>query len=215
MKRLASVYERRLMLFANQFYQYTTAPKYFNRLERVNFLEGLVSNAWQLTCHFNRTHIILSSQGAILCDGSIIAPRSHPIGNQESRIIYEAKQYSKVGGRPKNTITKNVLHYSEPTWADPNVYTRVVSGVKPNNEAIVTGSVSSYYNSFSHLQTIRNACAHLNINNLNDVRALSPLYVASYISHPTGSLLWTERASGDPVFIKILGDLIEYSKLVT
>ena len=56
-------------------------------------------------------------------------------------------------------------------------------------------------NAPNHLQTVRNACFHINSETMSDVSRLVTFYIGRGLSHPTDIMWWLEPSSrADAIF---------------
>ncbi len=106
--------------------------------------------------------------------------------------------------RPKAAQRHNVTpvgalpgKHREPTWGDTNKLTLILSALQISNSANLHAGLCSPIIASKHLQTIRNACAHLNDDRLRDVKGLRVFYSKSPFIHPSDAILWVDAATGD------------------
>ncbi|MBV1929104.1 MAG: hypothetical protein KUG81_06285 [Gammaproteobacteria bacterium] len=114
-----------------------------------------------------------------------MVPRS--TNNDRKRVAYEAKQAS----RGQSAKPGKVIQYlrQEPTWGNPDVLLTAIPVLSPaNSDDLMSGFGLPVY-APKHIQTVRNACAHLNAETMADVRSLLVFYRGSGLSHPLDILL--------------------------
>lgn len=137
-----------------------------------NLTEVLISDIWQSWNHFCRELFLISCRGCKARDGSTI------IAIQEQltwkRLCYLAK--STISNKnPTATGHASFFMRSEPTWGDLSVFVKILNGVKPNNFNHLMSTYGSF-NRLKHMQNVRNACAHKNVETINELKNLSTHY---------------------------------------
>lgn len=166
-------------------------------------LEGALSDAWQGYCEFVRSACINSAIGCTTSTGIATAPSiSPPTWQRASHIAIRG-----AAKRPPHPTDVNQTRRSEPTWGDATKIIDIVGALAPANASILVSYLGGSLYGPPHCQLVRNACAHKNDQNLQAVRALAVLYLASPITAPTDSLFWRDTASGKPAFISWLDDM--------
>lgn len=157
----------------------------------------LLSDIWQNWCSFCRSIIMKSCMGATTRSGLTIPPRTGV--NSGQRISYETKQ-AIHGKAIQPTRTINFMRH-EPTWGNQSALLKAIPILAPNNAgALMTGFGLSLY-APEHLQTVRNACFHINAESMSKVKRLVPFYVGKGLAHPTDLMWWLEPTSkADAIF---------------
>ena len=152
---------------------------------KINYLtEALLLDVWHCWNDFNRTLINYSCVGDIARDGSIVQGRAGD--NTWQRVGYEARILSKNGIPQAHRTISFIRH--EPTWGDIEKLVLIVRGLGISNE----NSLLAAYGSFTtpkHMQITRNACAHINRETIDNVKAIVSAYSFSRINRPS-DLLW-------------------------
>lgn len=154
--------------------------------------EVLISDVWQSWCHFTRKLLMSSCRGAVARDGSIISVRAGD--NSWQRIGYEAKQASNGHNATPNGHL-NFFIRKEPTWGDLDSTIKIINGLRPSNQ----GQLLNAYGSFSQIkdiQTVRNACAHKNIETLTSLNPLLSRYTLGKINNAP-QLAWATVNGGN------------------
>lgn len=147
--------------------------------------EALISDLWQSWEHFCRWLILHSCRGALSRNGKNISPR--PADNSWPAIGYVAKHAALGHGRKKAGF---IAHYrQEPTWGNRDKLIDIVQALRPANENQLITAMGLPLQGPTHLHRIRNACAHKNVESIQDVRALLPYYSLSHINTPS-ELAW-------------------------
>jgi hypothetical protein len=146
---------------------------------------NLISELWQAWCRLCRGVILFSCAGSVRRNGTVLLPR--PTDNRWQRIAYEVNEYGH-GRIPTRTRICRYLS-EEPTWGDTNLLVRSIPHLGISNSAQLITAFGISAQSPSHLQIVRNACYHLNIETMNRVRSLLPFYVGTVRQHPS-ELIW-------------------------
>lgn len=159
---------------------------------RLRYLtEGIISDLWQSWCTFCRNVILFSCEGTVTRNGSTVISREG--SNSWQRIGYEAA----CAARGANVHPTRHLSYRrhEPTWGDQNKIIDIVMRVGPtNSNALLTAFGLPVYGP-RHLQIVRNACSHKNIESIKDVRNLSINYFAAPLHSPSDLAWFIDRNS--------------------
>jgi len=168
--------------------------------------ETLISDIWQSWCNFSRTLYLSSCRGTIARNGNEISPISDDLSWK--RLAYIAKRKLQ-----NNSITanghQNFALRLEPTWGDLDVFVKVVIAVQPSNVQNLISAYGSFSN-IKHLQKVRNACAHKNIETLTELNSLNHLYGFSRLNMAT-EFVWTIHSQSKTIAIELW--LYEISKI--
>lgn len=194
---------RRLARLERHFFFYYSDPN-LRRYERWYRLEGLLSQTWQAWCQFCRAVFIESCIGTNAAGGRLI-PRAQASWTSELRVSYEALCATR-GNAPKVGQTLNSLR-QELTWGDVTKLVNVIVAMAPNNSAELLAGFGAGLAGPQHLRIVRNASAHINAENIADVRRLMSFYFGASFQHPTDLSTWTEINSKSPAFITWLADM--------
>lgn len=158
---------------------------------------SLLSDVWQNWCLFCRTIIMKSCMGATTRSETTIPPRTG--FNSWQRISYEAKQ-AIHGNTVHHSRTVNFMRH-EPTWGDQSALLRAIPTLAPHNAGSLMTGFGLSLNAPKHLQTVRNACFHVNSETMSEVRRLMAFYVGRGLAHPTDIMWWLEPSSkADAIF---------------
>jgi hypothetical protein len=130
--------------------------------------EGMLSDLWQLWCWFCRHALLLSCGGTIARSGAPVIARVR--GNSWQRIGYEAICGSR-GQRPK-PIKRVNYRLDEPTWGNQDKIIDIVICLNPSNKNTLLSAFGLPLLGPKHLQIVRNACAHKDIETMKQVRDL-------------------------------------------
>ncbi len=153
---------------------------------RITYLtESLITNFWQSWCSFCRHIIILSCRGTFSRHNDSIASRQ--ADNSCQRLGYEALCAIRRQ-TPKASKTIRFLR-QEPTWGDQDKIIDIIGCLNPGNSDTLRSAFGLPLAGPKHLQIVRNACAHKNVETLNQVRSLSSHYANPKIKSPT-DLAW-------------------------
>ena len=83
----------------------------------------------------------------------------------------------------------------------------VIRALAPQNEAQLVSAFVGVTRGPLHMQTVRNAAAHLNGQTFAEVLALRPYYISNPIRHPVEAAYWSDVASGGYALISWLEEL--------
>lgn len=185
----------------NAYIESVLLVRHEDRHVRRHKLEGALSDAWQGYCDFARSVCINSAIGCITASGTTTAPSITPTTWQRASFIVSARKKSA------NLSGLNQTKRHEPTWGDVKKIIEIVEALSPSNAPTLMRYFGGSLYGPPHCQLVRNACAHKNDQNLQEVRSLSVLYQARPIAAPTEALIWTDTATGKPAFISWLDDM--------
>lgn len=158
---------------------------------------SLLSDIWQTWCDFCRSVILKSCIGSKTKSGISVPPR--PGLNSWGRIAYEATQAFK--GRPIRPAGTTTFRRHEPTWGDQSLLIRAIPVLSPANRNSLIAGFGLPFSAPRHIQAIRNACAHLNSESMNEIRRLMIYYNGTNLSHPIDIMWWLDPLSRtDAVF---------------
>ena len=153
---------------------------------RIAYLtESLISALWQLWCTFCRQTIFLSCSGTISRQNNVIAARHGD--NSHRRLGYEAK----CATRGQNLKPAKTIQYlrQEPTWGDQDKIIDIITILNPANSNSLLSAFGLPVAGPKHLQTVRNACAHKNVETMSQVHLLTMHYINSNLRTPS-DLAW-------------------------
>jgi hypothetical protein len=180
-----------------------TSPGQFSFLDEC-LLEGLLSRIWQAWGGFCRSCVMASCLGCVTSNGVPI-PALPGAGNEGD--VSGAAIKAKKSPTLPHWGTPNLLLRNEPTWGDLGVLTTILSRLSPANSAQLLAGFSSGYTRAKALQIIRNGAAHLNVQTMGEIIAISSAYQAFPIMHPTHALFWIDPGSSDFLVTKAIEDL--------
>lgn len=171
----------------------------------------LVSETWQAWCLFCRAVILKSCQGAVTRSGNLVNPRTTE--NSWQRIAYEIQQHAK--GLTPRARSRVRFQRHEPTWGDQNLLLRAIPGLAPHNSASLISGFGLSLNGPRHLQHVRNACAHLTPESINQVKNLTIYYRGASLSDPIDILWWIDPTTQTDAFYQWLDDMEAIAGIVT
>ena len=161
---------------------------------------SLLSDIWQNWCLFCRAIIMKSCMGAKTRSGTTIPPRAG--FNSWQRISYEALQ-AIHGNTVHPSRVVRLMRY-EPTWGDQSVLLKAIPILAPQNAGSLMTGFGLSLHAPKHIQTVRNACFHINSETMSEVRRLAAFYIGRGLSHPTDIMWWLEPSSkADAIFFWI------------
>lgn len=180
--------QRRLNWADNEFRnQHKLANKSLTNSE-VFYLNGLVDYVWQAWNRFSREYFIHCSLGCTSKNGVIIPAANNVYPLTEDRVSYLSTRFTqphKITAHGSN----NVLRL-EITWGDINKIIGLSAHCGLSNHATVTASFGGGLLGPKHMQTLRNAIAHLNKETHLSLSALSSNYKSFKARHPVTALYW-------------------------
>lgn len=131
--------------------------------------------------------------------------------NTWQRVGYEARQAARRDTiNPTLRLTSN---HQEPVWGDVGKLIDVVSAVAPRNRVALLGAFGVSLRGPKDLQIVRNTCAHLNAENMLDLRKIQIYYVVGRMQHPAEMSWQREKATGGLAFETWLDDLTTIARL--
>ena len=162
------------------------------RIDRFARNEGLISALWQAWNHFSRSAVLFSAQGTVTSTG--VRTNSRYSHLSENELLFVCR--SAANGNPVRNIRPLIGNHLEPTWGDARRINRIVSAIQPTNEAnLITGfglrAISL------DLQAVRNACAHISADRINEITRMKVRYADTQFLHPSDVLFWTEPSTGN------------------
>ena len=162
------------------------------RLDRYARQEGLISILWQIWNYFCKRVIVESSLGSITTSGSVSTSQFSHLS--EDRLLYVCRHAARNGG---NLRRIGVLRgsFEEPTWGDAVKIDRMVNYLNPSNKQNLLSGFGLRTLSMD-LQKVRNACAHISHDNIEEIKNLQLTYASRQFNHPSDALLWIEPITG-------------------
>lgn len=147
---------------------------------------NLVSDIWNCWCDFCRNVIITSCRGTLTRSGKVIAERKSD--NSWQKIGYDASQVL----RKKSIVPGKMLTFRrhEPTWGDVSSLVQIVNKISISNSPQLLSAFGMSLRGPKHIQTVRNACAYIDIESIDEVNKISIYYLGPRISHPF-ELIWS------------------------
>lgn len=203
--------ERRLQISETFFDGVRFDLKQRSALENGALLEGLVSMTWQTWCLFCRQLVMASGSGCVTGSGTVLTASVSP-PNWE-RISYIA-QCVKSNANPTAGKINTVLRH-EPTWGNTDSLIDIITVVDPPNKSQLLSAFGPVTRGPNHLQTVRNATAHLNHQTFGEVKKLIPYYQGLSLRHPIDLTLWIEPYSGDFAFAAWLDEMRSIAQRAT
>lgn len=203
--------ERRLQISENFFDGVRIDLKQRSTLENWALLEGLVSMTWQTWCLFCRQLVIASGSGCVTRSGIVLTASVNPPTWQ--RISYIAKCV-KSNSTPRAGRINTVLRH-EPTWGNTDSLIDIISVLDPPNKSQLLSAFGPVTRGPNHLQTVRNASAHLNHQTFSEVKKLIPYYQGLSLRHPIDLALWIEPSSENFAFAAWLDEMRSIAERAT
>lgn len=193
LKRLSNKLERQLRSIDAEIDDTLLGSRALGRRERWALQEGFLSQKWQAWCGFCRSTLLQSAVGAITNSGTNTTSIHAARPNEELAWIASraAAKQSYVNIQP---ISGSHL---EPTWGDVNKIPLIATALAVSNENQIVSGILAAGTQARHLQTIRNASAHVSSKNIDDVRALAVNYRATNIVSPTDAMFWEDATMND------------------
>lgn len=172
--------------------------------------EGLISALWQAWNHFSRSTVILSAQGTLTSTG--VRTNSQYSHLSESELLYVCR--TAANGAQLRAIRPLIGNHLEPTWGDHIKINRIVDAIKPSNEASLLTGFGLRTISLD-LQAVRNACAHISPDRVNEIQRMRIRYADTSFLHPSDVLFWTEPSTGLEVWRVWIDELLASAARVT
>lgn len=186
---------RRIERIDRAFNRHLIEPKFSLQIDRSALQEGLVSHLWQYWCMFCRDAVVASAQGALTSGGATTT--SPYAGLTESEIAYISRKLSR--NEPVGKIVSLAGSHLEPTWGDTKKLNLILSGVDSSNKPSLL-TAFGIATSIADLQTCRNACAHLNVENLQKIKEARVRYNETSFRHPSELMFWVVPTTSDFVW---------------
>lgn len=156
--------------------------------------ETLLSDIWQTWCSFSRILILRSVRGTIALDSSIVSGRRGD--NSWRRICYEGSNAAR-NRRITSSGHNRFLIRNEITWGDVGQFISAVQYLAPANSMRLLTAYGLPFDGIKHMQKVRNACAHKNVETLGDIQFLKMTYDLSSIKCPTHVMWSNKRGAGE------------------
>jgi len=84
----------------------------------------------------------------------------------------------------------------EPTWGDLGKANEIVRELMPTNEQQLLTAFGAM-NLVRDLQDVRNACAHISADRIQDMRNLRTRYDVTKLLHPSDAIFWIDPITKD------------------
>ncbi len=185
----------RLSVVDSAFERHLASARGGFRSDKFALQEGIISQLWQYWCAFCRDTVVASTKGAATRSGNQTS--SPYAGNSDSEIAFIAKQLAN-----RQNIT-NIRPLSgshlEPTWGDVNKLGLILSGIGCSNGRTMASAFGAG-TLILDLQICRNACAHLNSQNINIINSVRTRYNSTNFQHPSDIMFWIDPATSDFVW---------------
>lgn len=161
--------------------------------DRFALQEGLISQTWQAWNSFSRAVILASLKGTTSAAG--VAISSSYSTNTVDEIRFAAMKAAQ--GATSIAQLKSISgDHQEPTWGDLGKANQILSTLRPTNSSQLLSAFGSAV-LISDVQTVRNACAHLSRDRLNDIRNMQVRYSQNRFLHPSDSMFWVDPITND------------------
>jgi len=181
LSKLYNKFDSRCRSYSNRKDEIIALRGTINEWKFNHLTEVLISDIWQSWCHFSRELFFNSCRGSTARNGEIIAPLSGD--HSWERLAYIGKQASQNRNPTPNGHISFAIR-KEPTWGDLDVFTKILSKVKPDNHQTLLTSYGSF-SSLKHLQIVRNSCAHKNVETMAVISGLSSSYSFGKLGNST------------------------------
>lgn len=184
--------ERRIDTLEGAFLRFALNRNASRKIDRFAFQAGLISETWQAWNSFSRSIILASLKGTTSTGG--VAVNSPYSPNSVNEIRYAAMKAAQA--RPIGALRPISGDHLEPTWGDMGKANRIISALTPSNSSQLLSAFGSSV-LISDLQKVRNACAHVSSDRLNDVRSMQVRYSHNRFLHPSDCIFWVDPRSRD------------------
>lgn len=166
------------------------------RIDRFARNEGLISALWQLWNEFCRSAIIHSALGTTTASGMRTSSRYARLSRSQLLTVCRA-------AARREQISRNIRplrgSHLEPTWGDDGKILLIVKFIMPTNHSNLLSGFGIRTTSLD-IQTVRNACAHISADRVNDIKGLQTKYSQTRYSHPSDVLFWIEPSTGNELW---------------
>lgn len=190
--KLLAKLEQRISTLEAAYLRFALRRSTVRKVDRFVFQTGLVSETWQAWNSFSRSLIITSLQGTSSASGLPITSTYSTNSFDEIRFAaMKASQGKTVGALKPISGDRH-----EPTWGDLKKANAIVLALGPSNHAQVLSAYGSAV-LLADLQKVRNVCAHISSDGLNDIRSLQVRYSENRFSHPSDSIFWIDPHTKD------------------
>lgn len=166
------------------------------RIDRYARNEGLISALWQLWNTFSRSAIIQSALGTTTTSGMRTSSRFSNLS--ESELLSVCRAAAARRQVPSNIQPLNGSHL-EPTWGDDRKIQLIISCIMPTNYSSLLSGFGVRTISLD-IQTVRNACAHISVDRMNDIKGMQTKYANTRYNHPSDVLFWIEPSTGNELW---------------
>lgn len=166
------------------------------KYERHIYLSGVINSLWQAWNDFWRTFWLANLFGGYDIRRNLIAPIPSILKSKSSES--EALFYLLyVLGKRRNAIGSISGSYQEATWGDRTQIEKLTLNLKGPGDSILS-AMAIYGNAIYHLQLVRNASIHLDMDNFKRAKSeLMPYYIYPAIKYPTDFLFSTNLSNGE------------------
>ncbi|MEQ8250488.1 MAG: hypothetical protein RIB41_04555 [Oceanibaculum nanhaiense] len=177
------------------FQRHLIAPSVKFSADRFALQEGLISLLWQSWCFFCRETVINSAIGTVTESGLVThSPYSR---NNEKELAYISKELSQR--RSIGVVREIGGSHLEPTWGDVAKINLIVTGLSCSNGAVLQSAFGSA-SVIKDLQMCRNACAHINKDNITSLINARVRYTSTAMKHPSDFIFWIDPNTRDFVW---------------
>lgn len=166
------------------------------RVDRYARNEGLISALWQLWNDFSRNAIIHSALGTTTASGMTTNSRFSNLS--EGQLLSVCRAAASGQQIPGNIRPLRGSHL-EPTWGDARKIQLIVNCILPTNHLNLLSGFGIRTTSLD-IQTVRNACAHISLDRINDIRSMQTKYSFTHYNHPSDVLFWIEPTTGNELW---------------
>ena len=166
------------------------------RVDRYARNEGLISALWQFWNNFSRNAIIHSALGTTTASGMRTSSRFSNLS--ESQLLSVCRAVARREQVPSNIKPLSGSHL-EPTWGDDGKIQLIVNFIMPTNYSSLVSGFGIRTTSLD-IQTVRNACAHISVDKMNDIRSMQTKYANTHYNHPSDVLFWIEPSTGNELW---------------
>lgn len=181
--------------------------------EEIFILNGLIDYSWQAWNRFSREYFIKCCLGCTTKNGVPISAAANITPSTEERISYISTKINQPH-KISPTGLNNILRH-EPTWGDINKIISLSALCSLSNHTTITSSFGGGLLGPKHLQTVRNAIAHLNKETHQSVTSLGSNYKSTRIRHPVSSIFWRTTDTDIYAFSAWIEDMLLIADVAT
>ena len=184
--------ERRIVALSLTFQNVLQLRNTTKRADRYSIQAGLILHTWQAWNSFSRFVILASVLGTTTANRTTV--NSNYSHRSIDDIRYAAFQVARNNPIRFPSTTSGFI--MEPTWGDVTKAILIINAFFPSNRNRLLSAFGSS-SLITHLQKIRNACAHISPDGFRDIQGLCVHYDNPHYFHPSDCIFWIDPNNGN------------------